>query len=54
MTGHSLSLTAERVEDAGVRQLLLKPVTLQSLGGAVHAAILGKAPTENGSNSPYR
>jgi len=38
-TGHSLSLTAERVEAAGISQLLLKPTTLHSLGAAVHAAL---------------
>ncbi len=54
MTGYSLSLTAERIEEAGVRQLILKPVTIRSLGRAVHAAISGKPPTHNESNSPYR
>ncbi len=54
MTGYSLSLTAERVEEAGVRQLMLKPVTIQSLGAAVYAAISGNAPVKNDSNSPYR
>ncbi len=54
MTGYSLALTAERIEEAGVRQLMLKPVTIQSLGGAVHAAISGESPTKNESNSPYR
>ena len=54
MTGYSLSLTAERVEEAGIRQLMLKPVTIQSLGDAVHAAIAGEPPTTNDSNSPYR
>jgi PAS domain S-box-containing protein len=54
MTGYSLSLTAERVEEAGVRQLILKPVTIQSLGTAVHAAISGEVPPKNDSNSPYR
>jgi PAS domain S-box-containing protein len=54
MTGYSLSLTAERIEEAGVRQLMLKPVTIQSLGCAVHAAVSGKPPTINDSNSPYR
>ncbi len=44
MTGYSLSLTAERIEKAGVRQLILKPVTIRSLGRAVHAAISGKLP----------
>lgn len=54
MTGYSLSLTADRIEEAGVRQLMLKPVTIQSLGNAVHAAIFGKPPTNNGANYPYR
>jgi CheY-like chemotaxis protein len=39
MTGNSLSLTAERVEAMGFRQLLLKPPTLFSLGAAVYAAL---------------
>ncbi|HZZ20634.1 MAG TPA: response regulator [Opitutaceae bacterium] len=54
MTGYSLSLTAERIEEAGIRQLLLKPVGIDSLGCCVHAAISGKPPTNNGSHSPYR
>ncbi len=54
MTGYSLSLTAERIEEAGVRQVMLKPVTIHSLGTAVHAAISGAPPPYNGSNSPYR
>lgn len=39
MTGYSTSLTPERLEAAGVRQLLLKPATLHSLGTAVQAAL---------------
>lgn len=39
MTGYSLSLTAKRVEAMGIRQLLLKPITLFSLGTAVHAVL---------------
>ena len=39
MTGYSASLTSERAEAAGVRQLLFKPTSLSSLGAAVHAAL---------------
>ncbi len=39
MTGYSASLTSDRIEAAGVRQLLLKPTTIHSLGTAVHAAV---------------
>jgi PAS domain S-box-containing protein len=39
LTGYGLSLTSERVKAAGIRHLLLKPVTIHSLGSAVHAAI---------------
>jgi two-component system, cell cycle sensor histidine kinase and response regulator CckA len=39
MTGYSASLTSERVEAAGIRQLLLKPTSVHSLGAAVHAAL---------------
>jgi PAS domain S-box-containing protein len=44
MTGYSASLTAAQVEAAGIRQLLLKPTTVHSLGTAVHAA-LSQKPT---------
>ncbi len=37
MTGFSASLTPERLEAAGVRQVLPKPFTVQSLGSALHA-----------------
>jgi len=54
MTGYSLSLTAERIEEAGIRQLLLKPIAAQSLATAVDAALFDKLPTSYDSNSPYR
>jgi PAS domain S-box-containing protein len=43
MTGYSVSLTPEVLEAAGVRQLLLKPINLHSLGIAVHAALAADA-----------
>ncbi len=54
MTGYSLSLTAERIEEAGVRQLMLKPTTIQALGCAVHAALSGQPPTDHNSHPLYR
>jgi PAS domain S-box-containing protein len=42
MTGYSLPLTAERIEETGIRQLMLKPITIQALGRAVHATIAGQ------------
>ena len=39
MTGYSQRLTAEKIEEAGIRQLLLKPIGIHALGTAVHAAI---------------
>jgi PAS domain S-box-containing protein len=39
MTGYSGSLMPERIETAGIRQLLLKPTTLHALGTAVHAIL---------------
>ncbi|MDB6130796.1 MAG: hypothetical protein JWM04_1903 [Verrucomicrobiales bacterium] len=39
MTGYSASLTPERVQAAGIRQLILKPMTIHSLSSAVHAAL---------------
>jgi PAS domain S-box-containing protein len=44
MTGYSVSLTPEVLEAAGVRQLLLKPINIHSLGTAVHAALIAKLP----------
>jgi len=43
MTGYSAALTTEQIAAANVRQLLLKPTTLHSLGTAVHAALSGSA-----------
>jgi PAS domain S-box-containing protein len=43
MTGYSASLTPERIEASGIRQLLLKPTTLHSLGTAVSAAVSAQA-----------
>jgi PAS domain S-box-containing protein len=44
MTGYSVSLTPGVLEVAGVRQLLLKPINIHSLGTAVHAALAVKSP----------
>jgi PAS domain S-box-containing protein len=54
MTGYSLSLTADRIAEAGIRQLILKPVTIHSLGNAVSSAVLGNPITEDDTNTPYR
>jgi two-component system cell cycle sensor histidine kinase/response regulator CckA len=54
MTGFSASVTPERVNAAGVYQVLLKPTTVRALGEAVHAAILGKPPSDAGSSHPFR
>jgi PAS domain S-box-containing protein len=43
MTGYSAMLTSQRVEAAGIRQVLLKPVSLRSLGTAVRAALTPKS-----------
>ena len=43
-TGYSAALTPERVEAAGIRQVLLKPTNMRSLASAVHAALQGKPP----------
>jgi PAS domain S-box-containing protein len=39
MTGYSQRLTAEKIEEAGIRQLLTKPTSVHTLGLAVHAAL---------------
>lgn len=44
MTGYSTLLTPERLEAAGIRQFLLKPTTLHSLGAAVHAVLSVQPP----------
>ncbi len=44
MTGFSAALTPDRLAAAGVRQVLLKPLTVQALGTAVHAAFALHSP----------
>ena len=39
MSGYTTSLTAERLQAVGVSRLLLKPLSIHSLGAAVHAAV---------------
>jgi PAS domain S-box-containing protein len=39
MTGHGAALTPERIQAAGIRQLLPKPIGIPSLGAAVHAVL---------------
>jgi len=41
-SGYTASLTAERLEAAGVAHLLLKPSSIHSLGTTVHAALLAR------------
>jgi CheY-like chemotaxis protein len=44
-TGYSQRLTAEKIEEAGIRQLLTKPTSVRELGIAVQAALAKrKAP----------
>ncbi len=43
-TGYSPYLTVERVHAMGLRDLLLKPQSLQALGQAVHHALTAKEP----------
>lgn len=52
ITGHSASLTRERIEAAGVYQLLFKPTGIHALGTAVHASLSGNPP-DYGSHPPY-
>jgi PAS domain S-box-containing protein len=47
-TGYSLTLTAERIAAAGIRQLLPKPTSIQSLGIAVNAELSRKPLTTHG------
>jgi CheY-like chemotaxis protein len=44
MTGFSASLTSAQVEATGIRQLLLKPMNIHSLGKAVHATLSATPP----------
>jgi PAS domain S-box-containing protein len=55
MTGNNNALKMGSAEAAGVRQILLKPFTIHSLGGAVHAALSPRSPDRNiwGSSPPY-
>jgi nitrogen-specific signal transduction histidine kinase/CheY-like chemotaxis protein len=39
MTGYSLALNAERLNEVGLRQVMLKPIGIHALGIAVHSAI---------------
>jgi PAS domain S-box-containing protein len=43
-TGYSAYLTTEHVRSLGIRDLLLKPHTIHTLGMAVHHALSGKKP----------
>jgi CheY-like chemotaxis protein len=54
MSGYAASLTPERISAAGVRQLLLKPITMHSLGTAVFEALSARPLTlpESGELSP--
>jgi CheY-like chemotaxis protein len=52
MTGYTAPRLTERVEAAGIRELLLKPMTMQSLGIAVHAALSGAPGGYRGPNPP--
>jgi PAS domain S-box-containing protein len=47
LTGYSALLTPERVEELGFSTLLLKPMSLNSLGIAVHSAL-----SEKGADAP--
>jgi nitrogen-specific signal transduction histidine kinase/DNA-binding NarL/FixJ family response regulator len=53
MTGYTAPLLQGRVEVAGVRDLLLKPVTIRSLGTAVKAVLSGAPPARRGTLSPF-
>ncbi len=53
VTGHGASLTRERVESAGIYQLLLKPASIHTLGTVVHAALTGRPANEHSSHPPY-
>src|SRR6185295_4334297 len=44
VTGHADTLTDQRVRELGIRELVLKPLTLRLLGAAVHRALAGSNP----------
>ncbi len=46
ITGHSASLTDESVHELGIRELLVKPLTLQTLGAAVHRVLSNQPHSE--------
>jgi CheY-like chemotaxis protein len=52
MTGYTAPLLHDRVEAAGVREILLKPVTIRVLGIAVQAA-LAHAPRGERGTGPF-
>jgi len=43
MTGYGAALMSEKLKEVGIRQLLLKPITIKALEAAVHA-VLSAAP----------
>src|SRR5665213_1708400 len=53
MTGYTAPQLQERVKAAGVRELLVKPVTIRSLGIAVHAALSGAPNERKGTKPPF-
>jgi PAS domain S-box-containing protein len=53
MTGYTAPLLQERIEAAGVRDLLIKPVTIRSLGSAVHAVLSGAPPPGPATFPPF-
>ena len=52
MSGYTAPLLYERVEAAGVRELMLKPVTVRSLATSVHAALTA-APRGQRGTGPF-
>jgi len=51
MTGNSLSITSERRVEAGISQVLLKPISLISLGTAVKNALKSASVSATGDRS---
>jgi len=45
MSGYTPALLAERVQEAGICQLLTKPMTIRTLGIAVHSALSATVPS---------
>ena len=46
VTGYAAALTAEKVEAAGIRQVLLKPFNIRGLAVAIRAALLAESSPE--------